>query len=318
MTSITTDQLNLLQARAEELIRKGKAQAAIDELDRANEDLSTFPDLFRLKGISKLLQGNNTEARLIFDQIEGCFGDSPEFLNIYGVALRRERDFLKSREMYERGLELKPDDPSLLNNYGNLLIDLQKYKRARECIQKALSINPDYSDAKQNLARLQRCIDQSQKSSFAALESISSTTRADLPNHDLSIDEEAAADWLKLAATAQRNKNLDESLMFIRKSLEAQPDLSAAYKLAGEVLISQEKYREAERMLLYGVLFGEDDTDTLANLGSLAAIRGNASISKILLNRVINLNSEHQAALANLKILATKMKDPSYVQKSIF
>ena len=318
MKTITTDQITELQSAAEELLKQGKAQAAIDELDRASEDLSAFPDLFRLKGVAKLIQGNNTEARLIFDQVEGCFGDNSEFLNIYGVALRRERDFFKSREIYERGLEIKPDEPALLNNYGNLLIDLQKFNKAREVITKALSIAPNYADAKQNLARLERCIEQSKNQSLpTALPTSRNTDQQAIAKNNF-LDEEAAADWLKLAATAQRNKEYEESLMFTRKSLAAQPNLSAAYKLAGEVFISQENYVQAERMLLYGILFGEDDADTLANLGGLAATRGNSAMAKILLDKVVNLNPEHQAAQQNLKILASKINDPSYIQTNVF
>ena len=73
MTSITSkDPIDELQKKAEEHIRLGHSQAAIDELDRASEDLISYPHLFKLKGIARLLQGNNTEARLIFDQLEGC------------------------------------------------------------------------------------------------------------------------------------------------------------------------------------------------------------------------------------------------------
>ena len=62
------DAIYALQKKAEEHIRIGQSQAAIDELDRASEDLTSYPDLYKLKGIARLLQGNSTEARLIFDQ----------------------------------------------------------------------------------------------------------------------------------------------------------------------------------------------------------------------------------------------------------
>ena len=107
MEPISKDQLVSLQHAAEQHLHAGRAQAAIDELDRASEDLSSFPDLFRLKGIARLVQGNSTEAKLIFEQLEGCFGDNAEFLNVYGVALRREKDLAKAQEIYERGLDIK-------------------------------------------------------------------------------------------------------------------------------------------------------------------------------------------------------------------
>ena len=72
---ISKDQLITLQRAAEQHLHAGRAQAAIDELDRASEDLSAFPDLFRL-GDRTSIQGNSTEAKLIFEQLEGRFGDN--------------------------------------------------------------------------------------------------------------------------------------------------------------------------------------------------------------------------------------------------
>ena len=134
-----------------------RPQAAVDELDRASEDLISYPHLYKLKGIARLLQGNSTEARLIFDQLEGCFGDDPEFLNTYGVILRRERDLSKASEIYKRGLDINPNEPALLSNYGNLLIDLNKFNEANTVLKKAIEIAPEHKDARQNLVRLDRC-----------------------------------------------------------------------------------------------------------------------------------------------------------------
>ena len=67
-----------------------KLQSAIDELNRGSEDLSEYPGYID-SSPSLPLQGENTEARLIVEQLEGSFGDDPEFLNIFGVALRRKK-----------------------------------------------------------------------------------------------------------------------------------------------------------------------------------------------------------------------------------
>ena len=163
MKPISKDQLITLQRAAEQHLHATCSSVNLI-LDRASEDLSAFPDLFRPKGIARLVQGNSTEAKLIFEQLEGCFGDNAEFLNVYGVALRREKDLSKAQEIYERALDIKPDQPALLSNYGNLLIDIGKTDQAREILNKALSIAPNHSDAVQNLARLDRTQVQTQSS----------------------------------------------------------------------------------------------------------------------------------------------------------
>lgn len=310
---VEADQIQRIQSIAEELIRSGNSQAAIDELDRASENLSAYPLLFRLKGVARLMQGNATEARLIFEELEGCFGDNPEFLNVYGVALRRERDFQKAKEVYERGLELKPDEPAILSNYGNLLIDLGNYSEAKRALEKAISIAPNYKDAQQNIARLERLAIPSQ-------ENVVSNTNAPQSNDHANVinNTEAASDWLKLGAVAFRENNFEESLLFARKAIQAQPDMAAACKLAGEALISLKRHSEAERLLLYGTLLGEDDVDTLSNLGSLAATNGFADLAKLLLERAITLQPEHKTSKENLRRLDTKISEGSYNSRPLF
>jgi Flp pilus assembly protein TadD len=313
MKPISKDQLVSLQRAAEQHLQAGRAQAAIDELDRASEDLSSFPDLFRLKGIARLVQGNSTEAKLIFEQLEGCFGDNPEFLNVYGVALRREKDLTKAQEIYERGLDIKPEEPALLSNYGNLLIDIGKNSEARNVLNKALSVAPNHADAVQNLARLDRT--QVQRQSSASQES--SDTNTSVQEILYSNDEQAATDWLQLAANSQREKNYDETIQFCKKSINSRPDFSSAYQLAGEALLRSGDKEKAEKLLLYSALIGEADTDTLSNLGGLLATNGHCQLAAILLKRALSNQPEHQAAKQNLERLESLIASGNYNQKSI-
>lgn len=313
MKTVSKDQLVSLQRVAEQHLQAGRAQAAIDELDRASEDLSSFPDLFRLKGIARLLQGNTTEAKLIFEQIEGCFGDNAEFLNVYGVALRREKDLAKAQEIYERALDIKPEQPALLSNYGNLLIDIGQNNKAREVLNKALKIAPNHSDAVQNLARLDRTQVRAE-SSPAEENADSKSSIQDLlyPN-----DEQAATDWLQLAANSQREKNYKEAIQFCQKSINARPDLSAAYQLAGEALLRLDDRESAEKLLLYAALIGEADADTLSNLGGLLAAKGNGQLAAILLKRALSNQPQHQAAKQNLERLEAVVAAGNYSNRPI-
>ena len=318
MTKTTPNQIDQLQKRAEELIQQGHSQEAIDELDRTSEDLMSYPHLYRLKGIARLLQGNSTEARLIFDQLEGCFGDDPEFLNTFGVILRRERDLSKAAETYRRGIELAPNEPALLSNYGNLLIDLNKLDEAESLLKKAIAIAPDHKDARQNLVRLDRCRGQID-SPNASLQN--TQFQAKKSNEKLTIltqkDEEAGSDWLNLAAISQRDKDFEEALMFTRKAIEAQPDFSLAYKVAGEVLFALNRRDEAERMLMYGVILGEDDDNSISNLACISAQRGHGKLANVLFNRVLAKSPEHQVSVKNLKHLHQEVLNDRYVFNSV-
>ena len=317
MSSITQNQINELQKRAEELVKSGNSQAAIDELDRASEDLSSYPHLYKLKGIARLLQGNSTEARLIFEQLEGCFGDDPEFLNTYGVILRRERDLSKAAEIYQRGLDIKPEEPAILSNYGNLLIDLNKLSEAEELLNKAVSISPNHKDARQNLARLDRCQGQNKQAEISHFKPSGAYQDSATLKPLYEKDEQASSDWLNLAATSQREKNYEEALIFSRKALEAQPDSSTAYKVAGEVLFALDKRKEAERMLMYGIILGEEDDNSISNLACIAAQNGHGKLAAVLFNRVLANSPEHQASIRNSELLRNAVSKGQYKFASI-
>ena len=315
----STELIDQLQKRAEENIRQGKSQAAIDELDRASEDLVAYPHLFKLKGIAKLLQGHSTEARLIFDQLEGTFGDDPEFLNTYGVILRREKDLAKAAEIYKRGLDIRPEEPALLSNYGNLLIDLNEFEKANATLRKAIEIAPEHKDARQNLVRLDRCKGQAGPQVLTKAANLDKNHQDinDKLNQLILKDEEAASDWLNLAAISQRENNYEEALMFAGKALEAQPDLSLAYKVAGEVLFALNRKDDAERMLMYGIILGEDDETSISNIACIAAMKGNGKLAYTLYNRVLSNAPEHQSSIQNLEHLKNEVANNRYQFKSI-
>ena len=315
MVSGTSTPIAEIENIANTLIQSGKPQEAIDQLNRASEDLMGYPSLYRLKGISCLMLGHNTEAKAIFDQLEGSFGDDPDFLNVFGIALRRERELAKAQEIYQRGIELNPDHPALLSNFGNLLIDLGHFKIAKTYLEKAIQLKPDHHDAKQNLARLERSLGQSNPDTMGSsnVVSESSYSRPDSINRD----EQAATDWLKLAANAQRNKNYEEAFAFAKKSIESQVDLGAAYKLAGEVLISLQRYQEAERALLYGLFFEEIDASAATNLAILSAMKGYNDLAKSFFNEALKLQPAHELAITNLKNLEAQEAQGSYVRKSV-
>lgn len=314
----TPELLRDVQREAEQLLSQGQSQQAVDLLDRVSEDLSGYPGLYRLKGVARLLQGSNTEARLIFDELEGSFGDDPGFLNVYGVALRRERDLGKAREVYERALELQPNEPSLLSNLGNLLIDLGQLQQARTHLSRALELAPSHADARQNMARLERSLGGGAIESLGSAHPIAATVPPRSSPTAPMRDEEAAADWLKLAATAQREGNFEEAIVFARRAIEAQTDLAPAYKLAGEVLAGLRRFDQAEQSLLYGALLGEADANTLCNLGGICASRGQSSLAGLLLRRVLQQQPEHKVALQNLELLEKQAATGQLSTKALF
>ena len=96
-----------------------------------------------------------------------------------------------------------------------------------------------------NLVRLDRCKGQGGGQEAAVEKNKQHDSQIDPKKLSILIDkdEEAASDWLNLAAISQRDKNFDEALVFAGKALEAKPDFSLAYKVAGEVLFALNRKR---------------------------------------------------------------------------
>ena len=105
--------------------------------------------------------------------------------------------------------------------------------------------------------------------------------------------------------------------MFASKAIDAQPDMSLAYKVAGEVLFALNRKDEAEKMLLYGIVLGEDDDNTVSNLACITAMRGNGKLAYTLYNRVLANAPEHQSSVKNLNHLKTEVTNNRYKFQSI-
>ena len=117
---------------------------------------------------------------------------------------------------------------------------------------------------------------------------------------------------MQLAANSQREKNYSETIQFCRKSIDARPDFSSAYQLAGEAYLQSGDKENSERLLLYSALIGEADADTLSNLGGILASKGYCHLGANLLKRALTNQPEHQAAKQNLERLESAIASGKY------
>lgn len=109
-------------------------------------DKNSFAILTQLLAID--LKTKNNE-HLLFDSKQGIdlFPTQPVFYLYNGIALRQNKEHLKSAKTLEIGKELVFSDDDLLvdfyQNIGEAYHDAKQYKKADEAFEKALAINPD-------------------------------------------------------------------------------------------------------------------------------------------------------------------------------
>jgi len=305
----TNHKLNPLVTKANDALRQGSPQVCIDLLNQFSEDLSPWPDLHRLFATAKLMQGLNAEALFIFKQLEGVFSDDVEFLNLLGVASRRESDLLLAKQTYEKALSIAPSNVSVLSNYGNLLIDLNLYSEARQSLSKALDLDPGHKDALVNLNRLQ--LKEQSGTPSTTNPSLPTTPEPHLPKPDL-----VATDWIQLANIAYRNKQWTELKYFCEQASNRQPDLSASYRLASEAFLAENHHLEAERLLLYALHFGDHQADIFAALANIHLKRSSFSLCKHFCNSALNLQPQHKLALSISQSLESSQQ-PHYDHPSV-
>ena len=62
--------------------------------------------------------------------------------NILALAHKRQGDYQKAKDLYEKLLDDNPSNTMFLNNLGNIYYDFGKVNEAEECYKKSLAINP--------------------------------------------------------------------------------------------------------------------------------------------------------------------------------
>jgi tetratricopeptide (TPR) repeat protein len=75
-----------------------------------------------------------------------------------GNNYRREKNYQKAINCFNKTLKIYPLFTTAWNNMGNVYFNQGKVNQAVMCYKKALAINPEYSNARKNLEVVSRRI----------------------------------------------------------------------------------------------------------------------------------------------------------------
>lgn len=108
----------------------------------------------KLKDLQELfVQGNMDlvipEAIKLFEQYSSGIA-----YNILALAYKRQGNYEKSRDLYQKILVQNPQNTMFLTNLGNINFDLGKIHEAEECFKKSLAIDPKQLNAAISLANI--------------------------------------------------------------------------------------------------------------------------------------------------------------------
>ena len=255
--------------------------------------------------------------------------------------------FQLASQAFEKALSLSPDNPQLLNNYSNLLIDIGNLDKAQVLLSSLVSSNPTYTDAVQNLKRVEYFLSKSENQldtsnglqlastsklspsgsfivdnpldlAFSTEESKISTeqTKKKLSNQDQQLvnslpsvnPDSLISDHLNLVERQIADSNYNEALVLLDSCFSSSPLIGRLYKLASDCYIGLNRFAEAETCLLHALCLDGPSSDIYVNLSSLALVVNNYSLSDHYLSKAASLGASQQIVESIQSNIAKKQR----------
>ena len=144
-----------LVEKADKAYEEEEFQRAVALLTEANaKDPSNAEILFKLGYILQQIGSDEEAIERYKESLE--IDKENEFVHNAIASVYRKKSEYASAELHLRAsLELDNKNPVTYYNFGNLLVDMKKNLEAKGMYEKAVEINPDFTEAKEELQKLQ-------------------------------------------------------------------------------------------------------------------------------------------------------------------
>ncbi len=141
-----------LLLRADEAFESGDMQTALSLYVEANAKEAQDADiLFKMGYILEQL-GKPDEALNYYKEAAGEDKNNEYIQN--ASIYRANEEFVSAKLHLNASLNINDKNALTYYNYGNLLVDMKHLDEAKEMYKKALEINPDFTEAKEELLKL--------------------------------------------------------------------------------------------------------------------------------------------------------------------
>ena len=144
-----------LVEKADEAYEEEDYQKALALLTEANAKDSNNPDI--LFKIAYILQksGDNQEALKYYKEVLKLDKNNEFAYNSMASIYRENGEFTSAKIQLKASLDIDDENPVTYYNYGNLLVDMEHKEEAIEMYKRAIEINPDFTEAKEELKKLE-------------------------------------------------------------------------------------------------------------------------------------------------------------------
>ena len=187
---------------------------------------------------------------------EAVFTDPTKenYLNTYGVILRKNNRFEQAVRSYELVIKLKPDFADVYYNCGNVLNELERKEEAIQRFKKCLEINPSHASAHHNCANSLRDL----KEIDDALVHYSKSSQLEYNNPDMHCN------W---GLALQLQERWDRAIEQFQIAINQKSDHAPSHINLGSAFAVKERFEEACDALRRGVFLDDSCNDAKFNLG---------------------------------------------------
>lgn len=145
---------NTAEKRAQELLRQGKTEAALQAFVEAVRSDPYNARLHKMVGYLSFKQGQYSTALSAYEQAKRQAPDDPEIDYALGLIHLRTQNYEKAAGLIERALSSSPNMIKAIYALGEAYEGLGRYEDATFQFRKCLSIDPNLQEAQSRLSEL--------------------------------------------------------------------------------------------------------------------------------------------------------------------
>ena len=198
--------------------------------------------------------GSLDEAEIAIKMAVSIEPDKQNFLNTYGVILRKNNRIKEAVRSYELVMRTQPDFADVYYNCGNALNELDRKQEAVARFKRCLEINPNHASAYHNCANSLRDL----KEIDEALEHYAQSSALEYQNPDMHCNWGLA--W-------QLKERWDRAIEQFQIAISQKSDHAPSHINLGSALAVKERFIEACNALRRGVELDDECNDAKFNLG---------------------------------------------------
>ena len=285
-----------------------KYQSIVDYFSTLPSQDDVDPSERNIVAVSYYYLGDYDSAISLCESIYPFLNGDEAFLAFYGSALRKSGDTDIALKFYNDSLTLIPTSLILKNNLANLFLDLSRFDEAKSLLQEVLSQDPQYTDALENLKRLEFLSSQISPQTIES-SSLQQDISLDPLNRAFSVEEvqrtfkppvdsnnkSTGIQQFQNVLPSLNIKDVDDDRLRLARSYLATDPLQALeeckslfksigpnpsiYCLAGDTYVRLKLFSDAESSFYSALLLGSEDPSILINLANLVHMRGDQLLS---------------------------------------